>query len=240
MTPDETSFLLARVSAFDNRADNPVQLAGWSKVLEKVPYDLAVQAVEKHFAGNPGVYLEVGHVIAGARKIFDERKREQATAVQRSSDEIRQAALERKAAAAGTVVVTPDEAERYGKGLLDAVMAAVEKAPRMKNGAVPKGAGVAAAGRALTAYRELHGPAPVVDSHGMRCGNPQCMCTHQAPCSGGWIAVDESDPAAAVASCPICKPRVDTIVNNAKGDRRLALALIREQGKDKEDKGDKW
>jgi hypothetical protein len=240
MTPDEVTFLLGRVQGYDNRDVTPQNTLVWAEALEKVPYGLAVQAVQRHFTSSPGVYLEVGHVIQGARKIFDEEKREKVKAVQRSSDEIRQAALERKASDAGTVVATPDQAERYGKGLLDAVMAAVAKAPRMKNGMVPKGAGVAAAERALKAYRELHGPAPVVDSHGMRCGNAQCMCTHQAPCSGGWIAVDESDPAAAVAPCPICKPRVDTIVNNAKGDRRLALALVREQGKDKEDKGDKW
>jgi hypothetical protein len=240
MTPDEVGYLVARISSFDRRKIDPMQVAAWATVLEKVPYGFGVKAVQRHFADNPGVYLEVGHIIQGARKIFDEEKREKVKAVQRNSDEIRAAALERKAADAGTVVATPDQAERYGKGLLDAVMAAVAKAPRMKNGMLPKGAGVAAANRALKAYRELHGPAPVVDSHGMRCGNAQCLCTHQAPCSGGWIAVDESDPAAAVAPCPICKPRVDTILTNAKGDRRLGLALVREQGKDKEDKGDKW
>lgn len=239
MNIDQVASLLARISYVDNRNVTDEAVAAWFSVIGDVPYDLAIQAYEAHFRESTA-YLMPSHVLEIARRLHKEQKREKATAVQRSSDEIRQAALERKAANAGTVVATPDEAERYGKGLLDAVMAAVEKAPRMKSGAVPKGAGVAAANRALKEYRELHGPAPVVDSYGMRCGNAQCMCTHQAPCSGGWIAIDESDPAAAVAPCPICKPRVDTIVNNAKGDRRLALALIREQGKDKEDKGDKW
>jgi hypothetical protein len=235
----ELESLLARVQGYDNREVTEEAARAWAEQLKDVPYALAAQAVVAHFR-ETDKYIGPGDVYRRARKLYEEQKREKATAVQRNSDEIRQAALERKAADAGTVVATPDQAERYGKGLLDAVMAAVAKAPRMKNGMLPKGAGVAAAERALKAYRELHGPAPVVDSHGMRCGNAQCMCTHSAPCSGGWIAIDESDPAAAVAPCPICKPRVDTIINNAKGDRRLALALIREQGKEKEDKGDKW
>ena len=239
MNIDQVASLLGRISYVDNRVVTDEAVAAWFSVIGDVPYDLAAKAYELHFRESTD-YLMPGHVLDIARRLHKERQREQVKTVQRSSDEIRAAALERKAADAGTVVATPDQAERYGKGLLDAVMAAVAKAPRMKNGMLPKGAGVAAAERALKAYRELHGPAPVVDQHGMRCGNPQCMCTHQAPCSGGWIAVDESDPAAAVAPCPICKPRVDTILTNAKGDRRLALALVREQGKDKEDKADKW
>lgn len=234
MTPDQTQMLLARVAGFDNREDNPVQLAGWSKVLKDVPYDLCVQAVEEHFASSTD-YLQVAHVVAGAKRIYRERQRDAGRSAQQRNDRseaIRQAALERKAADLGTRLATPEEAERYGKGALDAVMAAVLAAPRTSpGGPVRPGAGVKAGLEAIERYREMHGPAPLVDRRRQPCGNPLCTCTHEDPCEAGYIPVDPGDPAAAVTPCPTCKGRANSIVNNASGDRRAAQQLLREQAK---------
>jgi hypothetical protein len=234
MTPEQTQMLLARVAGFDSRAENPVQVTGWAKVLKDVPYDLCVQAVEDHFASSTD-YLQVAHVVAGARRIHKERQRDAGRSAQQRndrSDEIRRAALERKAADLGTRVATPEEAERYGKGALDTVMAAVLAAPRTApGGPVAKGAGVRAGLAALEKYRQVYGSAPLVDRRRQPCGNALCTCTHDEPCEAGYIPVDPGDPAAAVTPCPTCKGRANAIVTNAGGDRRAAAQLLREQAK---------
>jgi hypothetical protein len=244
MSPEDVEMLLGRISGFDGRKlDNPAQLTGWSKVLKDVPYAYAVQAVEKHFATSRD-YLMPVHIRDLAWEIRQAEVRKASTetraAAEGRSDEIRQAALERKAADLGTRVATPDEAERYGKGLMKAIMAAVAAVPRDRVGRIPPGAGVAAAEQALTVYQAKHGRAPVVDRIRQPCSNPHCQCTHEEPCEAGWMPVDPGDPMAAVTPCPMCKPRTATIVDNAKGNRREAFALIREQGKDKEGREDQW
>lgn len=236
MNADEVTALLRRVNGYDNREVTPQATLAWAETLAKVPYDIACHAVREHFSTSDE-YLTPGIVLRLSQKIYADQRRALATATRRAADErseeIRLAALDRKAADAGTRVATPEEAERYGKGLLRAVMQAVAGVVRERNGVVPRGQGVAAAGQALRAYRELHGPAPMVDSRRQPCGNNMCLCTHEEPCSAGWMPVDSADPAAAVAPCPVCKPRAATIADNAKGNRREAQALLREQGKEK-------
>ena len=243
MNAEEVATLMARVQGYDNREITPQNTLAWAETLGSVPYGYAVQAVQRHFAEAPEVYLTPGIVLRLAKSIYADERRKIATetraAAEERSEAIRQAALERKAADLGTRVATPEEAEAYGKGALRAVMQAVAGVARVKGGTVPKGMGVAAAEQALRNYQAKHGRAPLVDRRRQPCGNPHCVCTHEEPCEAGWIPVDPQDPAAAVSPCPVCKSRAATIIDNAKGARREAQALLRDQGKaDKE--GDEW
>lgn len=236
MNAEELEVLLARVQGYDSREVTADVARAWAEQLKDVPYAYASQAVVEHFRDEPDKWIGPGHVRKRARDIWGREQR--ATALQTRaanedrSEAIRQAALERKAADLGTRLATPEEAERYGKGALNAVMAAVLAAPRTSaGGPVRPGAGVKAGLEALERYREMHGSAPLVDRRRQPCGNPLCTCTHEDPCEAGYIPVDAGDPAAAVTPCPTCKGRANSIVNNASGDRRAAQQLLREQAK---------
>lgn len=240
----ELEALLAKVQGYDNRELTEDGARAWAEQLARVPYAYAAQAVAEHFREEPDKWIGPGHVLRRAKAIYEREQRAVAVhtrqAAEDRSEEIRRAALERKAADLGTTVVTPDEAERYGKGLLNAVMRAVAAVPRDRAGRVPRGHGVAAANRALADYRAQHGPAPLVDGRRQPCGNPMCACTHEDPCQGGWVPIDSADPAAAVEPCRICKPKASAIVENARGNRAAAGTLLREQGKKDDGKSDEW
>lgn len=241
----ELESLLAKVQGYDNREVTDDAAAAWAEQLKDVPYAYAAQAVAEHFREEPDKWIGPGHVHRRARAIWERERKQGAletrAAAEERSDDIRQAALERKAADLGTRVATPEEAERYGKGLLHEIMAAVAAVPRDRVGRIPKGAGVAAGERALRAYQAKHGRAPVVDRIRHPCGNPHCQCTHEEPCEAGWIPADPADPTAAVVACPMCKPKAAVIFDNTKpGHRREALALLREVGKDPDGREDKW
>lgn len=243
MNAIELEELLRRIQGYDNRELTEDGARAWAEQLARVPFALAAQAVVEHFREEPDKYLTPGHVYQRARALYEVRQREAATATRAAaeerSDAIRQAALERKAADLGTRVATPEEAEAYGKGALRAVMQAMGALVRSRGDQIPKGLGVAAAEQALAEYQAKHGRAPLVDRRRQPCGNPHCVCTHEEPCEAGWMPVDAGDPAAAVSPCPVCKPRAATIIDNAKGARREAQALLRDQGK--ADKGgDEW
>lgn len=242
MNAEQTAILLARIQGYDNRDVTPQNVLAWSEALARVPYDLAVSAVQLHFQNNPDKYLQVGHVIQGARELAMAARRRTVRQQQERSEEIREAALERKAAELGTRVVTEEEAERYGKGLLDAMMTAIMGLSRQHGGPVPKGQGVATAQRVLADYQAKHGRSPIVERRRQPCAIALCVCTHEEPCEAGFVPVDPGDPAAAVTPCPICKPKASAIVENAAktGDRRAAGQLLREQGKKDDGKGDEW
>ncbi len=76
--------LLTVIAAGDRRTIGTADIDFWHTIVADVPKDLALEAVKRHFRERPGVWLEPGHIVQGARTIHNER-------LQRESDEMREA-----------------------------------------------------------------------------------------------------------------------------------------------------
>ena len=63
--------LLTLVSALDQRKISDDVVESWSRILGGVNPVFARVAVEEHFATKPDVYLSVGHVVAGAKRVAE-------------------------------------------------------------------------------------------------------------------------------------------------------------------------
>jgi hypothetical protein len=59
---------LVLVSTLDQRIVSEEVVEGWSEMLKDVAPVFAREAVEEHFKLKPDVYLNVGHVLAGAKR----------------------------------------------------------------------------------------------------------------------------------------------------------------------------
>lgn len=64
----QTEALLILVSALDQRIVTEEQVTVWAEMLKDVEPVHARAAVEEHFKSKPDVYINVGHVFAGAQK----------------------------------------------------------------------------------------------------------------------------------------------------------------------------
>ncbi|WP_157156252.1 hypothetical protein [Diaminobutyricimonas sp. LJ205] len=72
MTPDQTAKVVARIQAGDNRTVDRTTVAHWHEAIGHLEYQDALQAVVNHFRETAD-YLMPAHVIAGARRIREER-----------------------------------------------------------------------------------------------------------------------------------------------------------------------
>lgn len=84
MNRNEIIDLLTVIAAGDRRTVGKTDVDFWLTVVGDVPKDLALEAVRRHFRERPGVWLEPGHIVQGAREIQRER-------LLRESDEMREA-----------------------------------------------------------------------------------------------------------------------------------------------------
>lgn len=94
MNRDDIIDLLTAIAAGDRRTVGNADVEFWQAIVSDVPKDLALEAVRNHFRERPGVWLEPGHIVQGARDIQRER-------LQRETDEMRtarQAALDARIA----------------------------------------------------------------------------------------------------------------------------------------------
>jgi hypothetical protein len=230
----EVGQFLAALSAHDNRTTSAESMEVWHQALDKVPYELARQALAEHIRTSTD-YVQPAHIVAGARKLWQGEKAD--------SDEIRRRALERAALERGQQQKVADPTD-YGPRLLRTMLKAALGAPRAyPGGPVAPGMGQAAAMAALEGFREREGLSPYAETPRVTpCRNSLCVCTHTDGCLGGFMAIDDADPAASVVPCPMCKPKAATITTNAKGDRMAAQRLLREQGKEPAaaGRGDDW
>lgn len=64
----ETKALLTLVSTLDQRIVSEDVVDAWSALLIDISPVFAYEAVEEHFRNNPEKYLNVGHVVAGAKR----------------------------------------------------------------------------------------------------------------------------------------------------------------------------
>jgi len=77
MTLDQVAAVLAKVQLGDNRQVDRTVLAFWAEAIGDQHYDDALQAVTLHRREQPGVWLEPGHIISGARRAKEAREREE-------------------------------------------------------------------------------------------------------------------------------------------------------------------
>ena len=82
----EVKALLVLVSTLDQRKISDDVVFAWSTLLADVTPSHAREAVEEHFREKPDTYLNVGHVVKGAKR-FAERDAEKVLAALRSGDE---------------------------------------------------------------------------------------------------------------------------------------------------------
>jgi hypothetical protein len=78
--------LLTLVSTLDQRIVSEPVVESWSSLLQDVKPQHAREAVEEHFREKPDTYLNVGHVVKGAKR-FAERDAEKVLALTRGMDE---------------------------------------------------------------------------------------------------------------------------------------------------------
>jgi hypothetical protein len=64
----ETKALLTLVSTLDQRIVSDGVVDAWASLLKDVSRVYASEAVEEHFREKPDTYLNVGHVVAGAKR----------------------------------------------------------------------------------------------------------------------------------------------------------------------------
>ena len=64
----ETQALLTLVSTLDQRIVSDDVVESWAPMLKDVAPSFAREAIEEHFRSNPDTYLNVGHVLAGAKR----------------------------------------------------------------------------------------------------------------------------------------------------------------------------
>ena len=67
MNLDDTGTLLAKIAAIDNRVVDEYTILGWQELLANISLPNALDALNEHRRNSPGVYLEPGHILAGAR-----------------------------------------------------------------------------------------------------------------------------------------------------------------------------
>lgn len=84
MNEREAFQLLTLASARDNRTVSQSVARVWAGDLERVRFEDAVEALTLHYRESPGVWLQPGHVIAGVRRVKDQRARDQRIADQRA------------------------------------------------------------------------------------------------------------------------------------------------------------
>jgi hypothetical protein len=82
----EVTALLTLVSTLDQRKISNDVIESWSSLLAEVKPYHAREAVEAHFREKPDTYLNVGHVVKGA-KVFAERDAQHALSAERGMDE---------------------------------------------------------------------------------------------------------------------------------------------------------
>lgn len=77
MNRDDVIDVLTVVAAATRRTVGNADVQVWCGVIGHLPKQLALDAVVQHFKNKPGVWLEPGHVVAGAHQIaLDEKMRE--------------------------------------------------------------------------------------------------------------------------------------------------------------------
>jgi hypothetical protein len=86
MNQEQVKTLLTLVSTLDQRKISDDVIFSWSSLLKDVKPQHAREAVEEHFREKPDTYLNVGHVVKGAKK-FAERDAEKALSMERGMDE---------------------------------------------------------------------------------------------------------------------------------------------------------
>lgn len=76
MTIDELKQVVAKIQIGDNRQVDRLVLEYWWELIGNLDFEDAKQAVNFHRLEHPGVWLEPGHVKAGAIRARDIRDRE--------------------------------------------------------------------------------------------------------------------------------------------------------------------
>ena len=82
----QVTALLTLVSTLDQRTVSESIVESWSSMLKAVRPQHAREAVEEHFREKPDTYLNVGHVVKGAKR-FAERDAERSLSAERGLDE---------------------------------------------------------------------------------------------------------------------------------------------------------
>lgn len=75
MNLQETNRLLVFVKSLDNRKPDDVTVTSWQLILETDTFEDCEQAVIDHFRTKPDIYLNPGHIHAGAVVARQERER---------------------------------------------------------------------------------------------------------------------------------------------------------------------
>lgn len=76
MNSREVSIVLAKIVLGDNRQTDDAVFAYWVEGIGGLKLEDALAAVAEHRREHPGVWLDVGHVVAGARRAKDIRDRD--------------------------------------------------------------------------------------------------------------------------------------------------------------------
>jgi hypothetical protein len=74
MSELNVSELLALISVIDNRQVTPATVRTWHPLIGHLPFSVAREAMEMHFAESTA-YLLPAHILAGARRVHDRRDR---------------------------------------------------------------------------------------------------------------------------------------------------------------------
>lgn len=79
MSPAECRALISLASAIDGRQVTDLTVAAWLDVpgIRDLDAGIARESLALHRAERPGVWFEPGHALAGARRVKDEREREE-------------------------------------------------------------------------------------------------------------------------------------------------------------------
>lgn len=77
MNRQETAQVLTKIQLGDNRQVDRLVLEYWVESIGELDYEDAQAAVLMHRRERPGVWLEPGHVVAGARRAREAREREE-------------------------------------------------------------------------------------------------------------------------------------------------------------------
>jgi len=81
MTIDELKQVVAKIQLGDSRQVDRLVLEYWWELIGNLHFGDSLQAVNFHRLEQPGVWLEPGHVKAGARRARDIREREERRAL---------------------------------------------------------------------------------------------------------------------------------------------------------------
>lgn len=75
MNVQEVAKVLTKIQAIDNRQVDELVLAAWVELIGNLEFSDALEGVNLHRLEKPGVWLEPGHVVAGARRAREARLR---------------------------------------------------------------------------------------------------------------------------------------------------------------------